>query len=173
MKGEDLGGTCLMLEDEVLEYARDKVLYHIADTTVFGNKLGHEEQLLHTIKPDVGIHRATTLIASTTGIQDYRMQTGKEAKFLQNNIFSVYTEGQHSVYTNRDIVANDIGPTMGIVHTINRTLDYIPLVSIQQDIHLHNRGRSVKSGPSKTIVTVSLLTVSFTVFYLSFLLGGL
>ncbi len=173
MKGEDLGGTCLMLEDEVLEYARDKILYHIADTAVFGNKLGHEEQLLHTTKPDVGIHRATTLIASTTGIQDYRMQTGKEAKFLQKNILSIYTEGQNSVYTNYNMAANDIGPTMGMVHTINRTLDYIPLISIQQDNHHHNRGRSVKSGRSKTIVTVSLLTVSFTVFYLSFLIGVL
>ncbi len=163
MKGEDLGGTCLMLEDEVLEYARDKVLYHIADTAIFGNMLGHEEQLLQTSRRDIGVHNATTLIASTTGIRDYRMQNGKEAKFLQKNILSIYTEGQNGVYAS----PNNIGPAMGIVHTINRTLDYIPLVSIQQDDHNHhNSGRNVKSGPCTTLVKVLLLIVSFTVFFI-------
>ncbi len=146
-----------MSEAEVLELARDKVLYHIADVSVFGNKLGLEEQILGTMKPDVGIHRATTLIASTTGIQDYRMQTGKEAKFLQKNVLSIYTD--------------DVTPTMGVVHTINRTLDYIPLISVRYDYNQNSRGRSVKSRPPKTIVTVSVLTVYFTVMYVLFIAG--
>ncbi len=160
-----------MFEDEVLEYAREKVLYHIANVRAFGDKLGLEEQLLDTIKSNIGIHRATTLIASTTGIQDYRMQTGTEAKFLQKNVLSVYTEGgQNEVYTEYD--ESDIAPSMGVVHTINRTLDYIPLISVPY--HGHNRGTSVKSGPYKmTIATTmaSLLTMSLTIFDVSFLLG--
>ncbi len=41
-----------MSDAELLEYARGKVLYHIADASVFGDKLGLEEQTLDTIPLD-------------------------------------------------------------------------------------------------------------------------
>ncbi len=151
-----------MSDAELLEYARGKVLYHIADASVFGDKLGLEEQTLDTMRHGVRIYRGTTLTASTTGIRDYRMRSGKEANFLPKNVFSIYTA--------------DINPTMGVVHTISRTLDFIPLISVPYDgdddqNSKGNSGQSVKSCPPKTIVTVSVLTVCFTVFYVSFLAG--